>query len=589
MANALGGAACSDLDAGAPPFVLPSAPSAPLTLSAVEKTLSAAALRRALLRARPRPAPAPPASCATARAAARVAAGSVSLVSTLCEQIASERRRGDRLEESLRAAERELERRAGRLRELSDAADAWREALSERAAETARCADARGGPRRRRAGADHPPRRVATPPTVATPTPGAPAAPRAPSPQHASFACALRSPSPGGAAPRERRRPRAPSPLRRGGPREGPREGPLPRPTRALRDRVLVRERLRELLGVRASPAEGDAPSAAVVSRAAVASTPARFVPHPEAPPAFVSAFLRDPSDPSSDPVLDWDEACASLANALVARGVGEAAGVVVKRARRPARNNRRRVARPGAETRRRRRPSTLASTRTRRTAPAGTRFATTGSTRSWRWRGGTTPSSASVSSRGSGRLDERRVPATKTTTRETTTTKKKPRRRGRRTRGEGTRSAARWSPGYSSARPSSSARTSRRARLLPIAESLPRAAPRPGTRDGNTSRRRRSARRRPSRRERGGSTRGRRETPPTGAARGCTRGRARGAARRAACRSARSRAGGRPCAASALGRTRGAGREGLTRKKKSRRERAKKIGRADHDVARVP
>ena len=36
MANALGGAACSDLDAGAPPFVLPSAPSAPLTLSAVE-------------------------------------------------------------------------------------------------------------------------------------------------------------------------------------------------------------------------------------------------------------------------------------------------------------------------------------------------------------------------------------------------------------------------------------------------------------------------------------------------------------------------------------------------------------------------
>jgi hypothetical protein len=54
----------------------------------------------------------------------------------------------------------------------------------------------------------------------------------------------------------------------------------------------------------------------------------------PRLPPAFVSAFLRD-DDPSSDPVLHWDEACASLANALVARGVGEAAGVVVKRARR--------------------------------------------------------------------------------------------------------------------------------------------------------------------------------------------------------------------------------------------------------------
>ena len=45
MANALGGAACSDLDAGAPAFVLPSAPSAPLTLSAVEKTLSARGAR----------------------------------------------------------------------------------------------------------------------------------------------------------------------------------------------------------------------------------------------------------------------------------------------------------------------------------------------------------------------------------------------------------------------------------------------------------------------------------------------------------------------------------------------------------------
>ena len=335
MANALGGAACSDLDAGAPPFVLPSAPSAPLTLSAVEKTLSArgappSAPPSAPPRSASPPPPAPPASCATARAAARVAAENVSLVSTLCEQIASERRRGDRLEESLRAAERELERRARRLRELSDAADAWREALSEREAETRvlreTLAEVRGDAA---PGADHPPRRVATPPTVATPTPPAPPRPpRAPSPQHASFACALRSPSPSGAAPGSDDN-RARPPPSDAADHEKDREKDLSPAQPAPSETASWSENASENSSASALPP-------AQLSRAQLSPpSPARFVYVPKLPPAFVSAFLRDPSDPSSDPVLDWDEACASLANALVARGVGEAAGVVVKRARR--------------------------------------------------------------------------------------------------------------------------------------------------------------------------------------------------------------------------------------------------------------